>query len=69
MFEGVVNLIKTCNLPILGICYGHQLLCWTFGAEVGSLAQPVFDRFEKVRVVDVDEIFARFLKTGHDTTI
>ena len=69
MFEGVAHLIKTCNLPILGICYGHQLLCWTFGAEVGSLAQPVFDRFEKVRVVDVDEIFARFLKTGHDTTI
>ena len=62
MFEGVVNLIKTCDLPVLGICYGHQLLCWTFGAKVGSLAQPVFDRFEKVRVVDVDEIFACFAK-------
>ena len=62
MFEGVVNLIKTCNLPILGICYGHQLLCWAFGAKVGSLPQPVFDQFEKVRVVDVDEIFAGFAK-------
>lgn len=60
MFEGVVNLIKTCNLPILGICYGHQLLCWAFGAKVGSLPQPVFDQFEKVRVVEVDEIFAGF---------
>ncbi|MGD0994267.1 MAG: gamma-glutamyl-gamma-aminobutyrate hydrolase family protein [Candidatus Bathyarchaeia archaeon] len=65
MFEGVVNLIKTCNLPILGICYGHQLLCWAFGAKVGSLPQPVFDQFEKVRVVDVDEIFAGFAK--HNT--
>ena len=62
MFQGVVNLIKTCNLPMLGICYGHQLLCWTFGAKVGSLSQPVFDRFENVRVVDVDEIFACFGK-------
>ena len=60
MFEETINLIKTCNLPILGICYGHQLLCWAFGAKVGSLPQPVFDRFEKVRVVDVDEIFAGF---------
>ena len=60
MFEGVAHLIKTCNLPILGICYGHQLLCWTFGAKVGSLAQPVFDRFEKVRVINIDGIFAGF---------
>jgi GMP synthase-like glutamine amidotransferase len=62
MFEGIVNLIKTCDLSILGICYGHQLLCWAFGAKVGSLPQPVFDRFEKVWVVDVDEIFAGFAK-------
>jgi GMP synthase (glutamine-hydrolysing) len=62
IFEGVVNLIKTCNLPIFSICYGHQLLCWAFGAEVGSLAQPVFDRFENVRVVEVDEIFEGFAK-------
>jgi len=59
-YEGVVHLIKTCNLPTLGICYGHQLLCWAFGANVGSLPKPVFDQFEKVRVVDVDEIFAGF---------
>jgi len=60
MFKGVARLIKTCNLPMLGICFGHQLLCWTLGAKVGSLAQPVSGMFEKVRVVDVDEIFAGF---------
>ena len=65
MFEGTINLIKTCNFPILGICYGHQLLSWAFGAKVGSLPQPVFDQFEKVRVVEVDEIFAGFAK--HET--
>jgi GMP synthase-like glutamine amidotransferase len=61
-YEGVVHLIKNCNLPLLGICFGHQLLCGAFGAKVGSLPQPVFDQFEKVRVVDVDEIFAGFAK-------
>jgi GMP synthase (glutamine-hydrolysing) len=60
LFGGVINLIKTCNLPILGICFGHQLLCWTLGAKVGSLAQPVFDRFEEVRVVGFDELFVEF---------
>ena len=60
LFEGVAHLIKTCNLPLLGICFGHQLLCWTFGAKVGVLAQPVIGRFEKVRVVDVDGVFAGF---------
>ncbi len=62
MFEGVINLIKTCNLPILGICYGHQLLSWAFGSKVSSLPQPVLDQFEKVRVINVDEIFAGFAK-------
>jgi GMP synthase (glutamine-hydrolysing) len=57
-FGRVVHLIRNCNLPIFSICYGHQLLCWAFGAQVGSLAQPVFDRFEKVRVIDGDQIFA-----------
>jgi GMP synthase-like glutamine amidotransferase len=62
LFDGVANLIKACQLPVLGICFGHQLLCWAFGAKVGSLDEPVLDRFEAVRIVDVDGIFAGFRK-------
>jgi len=60
MFAGTVDLIKHLDLPILSICHGHQLLCWSFGAGVGSLAEPVKDRFEEIRVVEVDEIFSGF---------
>ena len=60
LFDGVVNLIRTCELPTLGICFGHQLLCWAFGAKVGSLTQPVLDRFEAVRVAESKGIFDGF---------
>jgi GMP synthase-like glutamine amidotransferase len=57
-FENIQELIKNCSLPLLGICFGHQLLCWAFGAEVGSLPQQVANRFENVRVIQSNEIFA-----------
>ncbi len=59
-FEKVETLIKNCNVPLLGICFGHQLLCWAFGAEVGSLPKQVANRFEHVRVIQSNEIFAGF---------
>jgi len=62
MFEGTFDLIKQLDLPILSICYGHQLLCWSLGASVASFVKPVKDRFEKVRIIEVDEIFDGFKK-------
>jgi GMP synthase (glutamine-hydrolysing) len=59
-FENVETFIKNCSLPLLGICFGHQLLCWVFGAEVGSLPRQVANRFEDVKVIQSGEIFAGF---------
>lgn len=59
-FEGVVELIKTCNLPIFGVCFGHQLLCLAFGAQVGALSERVYGCFEEVRVIEPNNIFEGF---------
>ncbi|MGD0451611.1 MAG: gamma-glutamyl-gamma-aminobutyrate hydrolase family protein [Candidatus Bathyarchaeia archaeon] len=63
LFQATINLIKTCYVPIFGICFGHQLLCWTFGAKVETLNQSVLDRFESVRIVEADDLFAGFTKS------
>lgn len=55
-FENVAQLIAACQLPILGICFGHQLLCWSFGAKTGSLGQGI-ECFENVRVIKDDNLF------------
>jgi GMP synthase-like glutamine amidotransferase len=60
MFKDVVDLIKRLDLPTLSVCFGHQLLCWSLGCDVSSLAEPVIDRFEEVRVLEVDELFDSF---------
>jgi GMP synthase-like glutamine amidotransferase len=59
-FKHVSDLIKRLDLPLLGICYGHQLLCTSFGCEVEPLTKPVIDKFEEVHIVKNDEIFAGF---------
>jgi len=59
-FSGVVGLIMDLEVPLFSICFGHQLLCWAFGAEPAALKEPVRNVFEDVRVIEVDEIFYGF---------
>ncbi|MFA5572069.1 MAG: C26 family cysteine hydrolase domain-containing family, partial [Crenarchaeota archaeon] len=59
-YQNVSKFIEPCDVPLLGICFGHQLLCSTFGAKTGTLHQPVVDRFERVRVIQTGDILARF---------
>ena len=59
-YAAVEKFIQTCKVPLLGICFGHQLLCSAFGAKIAALKQPVIDRFEQVRVIQTGDILARF---------
>jgi GMP synthase-like glutamine amidotransferase len=60
MYTGVLELIKNCKVPLLGICYGHQLLCSAFGAKTGTLPVPVINRFEQVHLIQKSDLFTNF---------
>jgi len=62
MYGDIAQMILDAEQPILGICFGHQLGCAAFGAEIGTLRKPVEWRFEAVTVVKTDEIFRGFKK-------
>jgi GMP synthase (glutamine-hydrolysing) len=32
--DEVANLIRTCDVPLYGICFGHQIICKALGGEV-----------------------------------
>jgi GMP synthase-like glutamine amidotransferase len=59
-YGGVVQLIQNCKVPLLGICFGHQLLCSAFGAKTAALKQPVIDKFEQVNIIQTGDILSRF---------
>ena len=61
LFKENVNLIKQTDLPLFSICYGHQLLCWSLGANVASHPAEIV-RFEAIKILDFDELFAGFEK-------
>jgi len=61
-YQGIMELIESCKIPLLGICFGHQLLCTAFGAKTTTLNAPIIDRFEQVNVVQTGDILSRFRK-------
>jgi GMP synthase-like glutamine amidotransferase len=56
LFQPEMTLVRESNFPILGICYGHQIIGSAFGAPMRDLGQ-MLRGYEKVSVVQKHPLF------------
>lgn len=56
VFREEMDLVKKLEVPILGICFGHQLIGSAYGVKVNDLGQTV-RAFKDVKLVERDPIF------------
>lgn len=51
-----INLIQKANLPVLGICFGHQLIGTAYGSKVIPM-NGVIKGFREVKIVHSNSLF------------
>src|SRR5438132_9637763 len=56
LFQPEMDLVREAKFPILGICYGHQIIGSAFGASMRDLGQ-MLRGYEKVNVVRKHPLF------------
>jgi len=64
-FKDFLKFLKQVTIPVLGICYGHQIIAKSFGVEIihgkKMIKMPCpensNDQGEKVHIIDKDKIF------------
>ena len=56
LFQPEMDLVRKTKFPILGICYGHQIIGSAFGAPMRDLGQ-MLRGYEKVSVVQKHPLF------------
>lgn len=55
----VIELVKTTSVPMIGFCYGFQLICVAYGAELFEMKQKR-EGFSKINALSGDDIFDGF---------
>ena len=56
VFDSQMDLVRKLEVPILGICFGHQLIGAAFGSEIVDMGKNV-RAFKEVKVISKDPIF------------
>lgn len=54
-YEPEIDLIIQSDIPVLGICFGHQLIGKVFGSAIGSLPRFI-DKCQDIEVLESDDI-------------
>ncbi len=61
LFRDEIELVKRSDVPILGICYGHQLIGHSFGSRIHKL-EGLIEGFQNVKILEVDPLFSNWRK-------
>jgi GMP synthase (glutamine-hydrolysing) A subunit len=56
LFQPEIDLVRDATFPVLGICYGHQIIGAAFGAQMRDLGQ-MLRGYERVSVVKKHPLF------------
>lgn len=56
MYRSETEFVRNVNVPVLGICFGHQLIGTAFGSKLYSCPDYIKD-FQKVKILQPNEIF------------
>ena len=56
VFRQEMDLVRQVNLPVFGICFGHQLIGAAYGSRVTDLGQTV-KAFKEIKIIVDDPIF------------